>query len=77
METFDTELAMNIISHSTGGFSYETLARALISKIKTENTEVLLEYCRAFCLSLEEQGILRRYYKCSNSQEEYFEYISH
>ncbi|MBA5819909.1 hypothetical protein F9877_00880 [Morganella morganii] len=77
MKTFDTELAMNIISHSTGGFSYETLARALMSKVKIENTEDLLEYCRVFCLSLEEQGILRRNHKCPDSQDEYFEFISH
>ena len=31
MKTFDTQLAMSIVSHSTGGFSYDTLARALIS----------------------------------------------
>lgn len=75
MKTIDTELAMSIVSHSTGGFSYDTLARALITKSKDENSEALLESCRAFCLSLEEKGILRRCHKCSNSQDEYFEYI--
>ena len=43
MKTFDTQLAMSIVSHSTGGFSYDTLARALISKNKNENPDDLLE----------------------------------
>lgn len=55
MKTFDTQLAMSIVSHSTGGFSYDTLARALISKNKNENPDDLLESCRNFCLSLEEK----------------------
>ncbi len=55
MKTFDTQLAMSIVSHSTGGFSYDTLARALISKDKNENPDDLLESCRNFCLSLEEK----------------------
>lgn len=77
MKTFDTQLAMSIVSHSTGGFSYDTLARALISKNKNENHQAILESCRNFCLSLEEKGILRRCHKCSNSQDDYFEYIPH
>lgn len=77
MKTFDTELAMSIVLHSTGGFSYDTLARALISKDKNGNPVVLLESCRAFCLSLEEKGILRRCQRCAHSQDEYFEYIPH
>ncbi|NTY86473.1 hypothetical protein FCH33_06775 [Serratia fonticola] len=77
MKTFDTQLAMSIVSHSTGGFSYDTLARALISKGKYGDPEVLLESCRTFCLSLEKKGILRRCHKCSNSQDDYFEYIPH
>mgnify|MGYP000883626131 CR=1 FL=1 len=77
MKTFDTQLAMSIVSHSTGGFSYDTLARALISKDKDGDPEVLLESCRIFCLLLEEKGILRRCHECSNSQDEYFEYIDH
>lgn len=77
MKTFDAQLAMSIVSHSTGGFSYDTLARALISKNKNECPDVLLESCRDFCLSLEENGILRRCQRCSHSQDEYFEYIPH
>lgn len=77
MKTFDTQLAMSIVSHSTGGFSYDTLARSLISKDKYESPDVLLELCRNFCLSLEEKGLLRRCHKCSHSQDEYFEYIHH
>ncbi len=77
MKTFDAQLAMSIVSHSTGGFSYDTLARALISKGKNESPDVLLQSCRSFCLSLAEKGILRRYHKCSQSQDEYFEYIPH
>ncbi len=77
MNTFDTQLAMSIVSHSTGGFSHDTLARALISKDKSEAPEVLLESCRNFCLSLEEKGILRRCHKLSHSQDEYFVYIPH
>ena len=77
MKTFDTQLAMSIVSRSTGGFSYDTLARALISKDKNEISDAVLESCRNFCLSLEEKGILRRYQKCSQPQDEYFEYIPH
>lgn len=77
MKTFDTQLAMSIISHSTGGFSYDTLARALITNDKNEEMKVLLETCRAFCLSLEKKGILKRCQVCSSSQDEYFEYIPH
>lgn len=77
METFDTQLAMSIVSRSTGGFSYDTLARALISKGKGDDPEILLESCRSFCLSLEEKGILRKCHRCSHSQDEYFEYIPH
>lgn len=77
METFDTQLAMSIVSRSTGGFSYDTLARALISKGKSDDPEILLESCRSFCLSLEEKGILRKCHRCSYSQDEYFEYIPH
>ena len=58
MKTFDTQLAMSIVSHSTGGFSYDTLARALINKDKNDSPEALLESCRNFCFSLEEKGIL-------------------
>ena len=75
MKTFDTQLALRIVSHSTGGFSSDTLARALISKDKYNNPAVLLESCRTFCLSLEKKGILRRCHKCSNSEDDYFEYI--
>ncbi len=77
MKTFDTQLAMSIVSHSTGGFSYDTLARALISMDKSEDSTKLLESCRVFCLSLEEKGILRRCHKCTYSQDEYFEYVAH
>ena len=77
MKNFDTQLAMGIISHSTGGFSYDTLARALINNDKIEEPKVLLERCRAFCLSLEKKGILRRCQESSSSQDEYFEYIPH
>ncbi|MBI0552223.1 hypothetical protein F5988_18755 [Pectobacterium parmentieri] len=77
MKTFDTQLAMRIVSHSTGGFSHDTLARALISNNKNDIPEGFLELCRNFCLSLEKKGILRRCHKCSNSQDEFFEYISH
>ena len=31
MKTFDTQLAMSIVSHSTGGFSYDTLGKVRIS----------------------------------------------
>ncbi len=77
MKTFDTQLAMSIVSHSSGGFSYDTLARALITNDKNDNPEVLLESCRIFCLSLEKKGVLRKCKECSHSQDEYFEYIPH
>ena len=77
MKAFDTQLAMNIVSHSTGGFSYDTLARALISCEKNEDVVALLESCKAFCHILEEKGILKRCPRCSNLQDEYFEYIAH
>lgn len=34
MLSFDTKAALELISHSAGGFSYDTLARALISDKK-------------------------------------------
>lgn len=77
MKAFDTQLAMSIISHSTGTFSYDTLARALITKDKIESPEDLLDSCRNFCVSLEEKGILRRCKRCSYAQDEHYEYISH
>lgn len=77
MKNFDNQLAMSIVSHSIGGFSYDTLARALISNHKTDSSAVLLESCRIFCLSLEEKGILRRCQRCSHSQDEYFEFVPH
>jgi len=77
MKTFDTQLAMKIVSQSTGGFSYDTLARALITKEKIESPKLVLESCRVFCLDLEERGIIKRCHKSSNSQDEYFQYIPH
>lgn len=77
METFDTQLAMSIVSYSTGGFSYDTLARAMLSKQKNGRPEDLLESCRSFCLSLETQGVLRRCHSCLHSQDDYFIYITH
>lgn len=35
MLSFDTKAALELISHSAGGFSYDTLARALISDKST------------------------------------------
>ncbi|QCT88217.1 hypothetical protein CRI69_20855 [Escherichia sp. E4742] len=75
MKTFDTQLAMSIVSHSAGGFSYDTLARALISIYKMEESHDLLESCRTFCLDLEKKGMLKRYHQCANPQDEYYEYI--
>lgn len=77
MKTFDTHLAMKIVSQSTGGFSYDTLARAMIAKEKIYDPQLILESCRVFCLDLEERGIVKRCHKCSNSQDEYFQYIAH
>lgn len=77
MKNFNTQLAMSIVSHSTGGFSYDTLARAMISNDKVESPEALLESCRKFCLYLEEEGILRRCRRCSYSRDEYFEFVPH
>lgn len=77
MPSFNTQSAMDIISHSTGGFSYDTLARALILKGENAEASYLLDECKAFCLHLEKQGILRRCCHCKHAQDEYFEYISH
>lgn len=79
MNAFDSQLAMNIVSQSYGGFSYDTLARAMISKYnyKDENPSVLLESCRDFCFSLEQKGILKRCQKCASFKSDYFEYIRH
>jgi len=77
MKTFDTHLAMKIVSQSTGGFSYDTLARAMISNEKIHDPQLILESCRVFCLDLEVRGIVKRCHKCSSSQDEYFQYIAH
>ncbi|BCU57179.1 hypothetical protein ENKO_37730 [Enterobacter kobei] len=77
MKTFDTQKAMKIISHSDGGFSYDTLARALISKDKNEDSTELLKECRKFCLHLEEKGILRRCHNCLHPQDEYYVFVTH
>ena len=77
MKSFDTRVAMDIIAHSSGGFSYDTLARAMISIGNSSEYQNLLDDCKIFCLLLEEGGVLRR---CSHSlpqQDEYFEYIHH
>lgn len=77
MKSFDMQIAMGIVSSSTGGFSYDTLARALISNENIESPQDLLDECRSFCLSLEKKGLLRRCPNCVHTQDEYFEYISH
>lgn len=76
MPSFNTQTAMDIISHSTGGFSYDTLARALILNGEHEEVLRLLNECKAFCLHLEKQGVLRKCSNCKHTQDEYFEYIS-
>ncbi|MEX3004360.1 hypothetical protein [Serratia fonticola] len=76
MKTFDTQMAMSIVSRSTGGFSYDTLARSLISNENLDDSAGLLEECRSFCLALEKKGLLRRCNNCMNSQDEYFEYVT-
>ncbi|MGA7588450.1 MAG: hypothetical protein WCB03_20825 [Rouxiella badensis] len=77
MQPFDTQSAMYIISHSTGGFSYDTLARALISKDNILNSEHLLIACKIFCYQLETVGLLRKCPHLLNDKDEYFEYIHH
>lgn len=77
MKSFDMQIAMGIVSKSTGGFSYDTLARALISNENIQSPQDLLDECRSFCLSLEEKGLLRRCPNCVHTQDEYFEYIPH
>ena len=77
MKSFDTQVAMDIISHSSGGFSYDTLARALISNDNHSLPQHLLDDCKSFCLLLEEKGVLRRCSQCLHLEDEYFEYIPH
>jgi hypothetical protein len=77
MKSFDMQAAMGIVSRSTGGFSYDTLARALISNENIDSSQDLLDECRKFCLSLEKRGLLRRCSTCTQTQDEYFEYIPH
>ncbi|PWC21571.1 hypothetical protein EH206_20355 [Brenneria nigrifluens DSM 30175 = ATCC 13028] len=77
MQSFDTQVAMAIISRSTGGFSYDTLARALISNVNYPYSQHFLDECRSFCLQLEEKGLLRRCPHCVNVRDEYFEYVHH
>ncbi|TDS92759.1 hypothetical protein EDF78_105286 [Rahnella sp. BIGb0236] len=77
MQIFDTQSAMDIISHSNGGFSYDTLARALISKGNVTNPQFLLIECKKFCDHLETRGFLKKCPHLLNGQDEYFEYIHH
>ncbi|MER3383182.1 hypothetical protein [Pectobacterium aroidearum] len=77
MKRFDMQIAMGIVSKSSGGFSHDTLARALISNKNIDISQDFLEECRSFCLSLEKKGLLRRCPTCTHTQDEYFEYIPH
>ncbi|EOV5745103.1 hypothetical protein ACN995_004654, partial [Salmonella enterica subsp. enterica serovar Montevideo] len=77
MLSFDTKAALELISHSAGGFSYDTLARALISDKKAQPSQHLLSDCREFCESLESQGIIQRCASCREVQDVYYEYRAH
>lgn len=77
MQHFDKQSAMDIISQSTGGFSYDTLARALISKDNISDTQCLLIECKKFCDHLETIGLLKKCPHLLNGHDEYFEYIHH
>ncbi len=77
MSTFDTQAAMDIVTHSTGGFSYDTLTRALIHNVKVESSQDLLDECQRFCQVLEEKGVLRKCTHCTHAQDVYFEYVPH
>ncbi len=57
MMSFDTHAAMDMITHSTGGFSYDTLARALISNKKAKAGGCLLKDCQEFCEYLESREL--------------------
>lgn len=77
MQLFDTQSAMDIIAHSIGGFSYDTLARALISKSNYSDSQFLLIECKKFCDHLETIGLLKKCHHLLDGQDEYFEYIHH
>lgn len=77
MSRFDTQAAMDIVTRSRGGFSYDTLARALILNVQSESSEALLEECQRFCLALEKRGMLRKCAHCTHPQDVYFEYVPH
>ncbi|MEX0566305.1 hypothetical protein AB3X30_21990 [Raoultella terrigena] len=79
MLSFDTKAALELITHSAGGFSYDTLARALISEKKAQPSQHLLADCREFCEVLESQGIILRCTscRCREVQDVYYEYCAH
>ena len=77
MLSFDTQAALELITHSAGGFSHDTLARALISGKKAQPSQHLLADCRDFCEALESQGIIQRCSRCREVQDVYYEYHAH
>ncbi|HIA9766277.1 TPA: hypothetical protein ACWSP4_005795 [Klebsiella pneumoniae] len=77
MMSFDTHAAMDMITHSTGGFSYDTLARALISNKKAKAGRCLLKDCQEFCEYLESQGVIKRNAPCDRDEDVYYEYSPH
>ncbi|GEM_PF-539015 len=74
MLSFDSGAALEMVTHSAGGFSYDTIARALISERKVYPSQHLLTDCQAFCESLEAQGIIRRCSRCTGTDYVYYEY---
>lgn len=77
MLSFDTQAAMELITHSNGGFSHDTLARALISSRKAQPSAALLADCHTFCESLASQGIIDRCPLCNQQQDVYYHYLAH
>lgn len=55
---------IELINHSNGGFTHQTLAHALVSKIGMDSTadKILIE-CLESCEEFERRGILSRNYQ--------------
>jgi hypothetical protein len=77
MDNFNLQTAIRIITDSSGGFSYDTLARAIFSVGSSSGYLEILSDCKNLCERLEAQGVLKKCSCCNPSIDYYYEYIRH
>lgn len=71
----EKNIAIEILSSSQGGFTHDTLARALASSGTCPCSEHLLEDCLHFCQELESSGRIVRRLMSTASRESYFVFV--